>query len=137
MQFCQRNNDRDGKECISDPNHGKSIARICDELGSVRSLPLDTLIEIRSRLPEVHANYKERCKANQERTIPIQADTLCTTGFSQKPPAFPIKCRKDMAVYMKKKMNVNASATARNPGVVAGGAARTELGVLEVNTDIL
>lgn len=80
---------------------------------------------------------RKDARPTKNELIPIQADTLCTAGFSQKPPAFPIKCRKDMAVYMKKKMNVNASATARNPGVVAGGAARTELGVLEVNTDIL
>lgn len=68
--------------------------------------------------------------------IPIQADTLCTIGFSQTPPALPIRCRNDIAVYMMKKTTENASATARNAGVAAGGAAKTELGVLAVNTDV-
>jgi len=37
---------------------------------------------------------------------------------------------------MMKKTTENASATARNAGVAAGGAAKTELGVLAVNTDV-
>ena len=37
---------------------------------------------------------------------------------------------------MTKNTTENASATARNAGVAAGGAARTELGVLAVNIDV-
>ena len=37
---------------------------------------------------------------------------------------------------MMKKMKENASDIARNTGATVGGAAKTELGVFEVNTEV-
>lgn len=90
---------------------------------------------------------KQRCRASKKMRStkkdamptknepnPIHANNFCTTGFSQK---LTMRCRKNMAQYMTKQANVNPRATARNAQVTAGGIARTELGVLVVNTGIV
>lgn len=68
--------------------------------------------------------------------IPIQAEARCTIGFSQTFPAFPIRCRNEIPVNMMKKMMENANDVARNAGAAVGGAAKTELGVFGINTEV-
>lgn len=67
--------------------------------------------------------------------IPIQAEARCSNGFSQTFPALPIRCRNEIPANVTKKITVNASDIARNTGATVGGAANTELGVFEENTE--
>lgn len=76
------------------------------------------------------------CVPTRKEEIPIQAEARCTIGFSQTFPAFPIRCRNEIPVNMMKKMTENPSDIARNAGATVGGAAKTELGVSGVNTDV-
>jgi len=69
--------------------------------------------------------------------MPIHADARWTIGFSQRPPALPIKCLKEMAVNETKKMKAKTSEIAKNAGAMVGGGATTELGVFEENTEVL
>ena len=68
--------------------------------------------------------------------MPIQAEARCTIGFSQTSPALPMRCRNEIPVSMMKKTTENDSDIARNTGATVGGAAKTELGVFEVNTEV-
>ena len=46
-----------------------------------------------------------------------------------------MKCRNEIPVNVMKKMRENASDIARKTGAMVGGAAKTLLGVFEVNTE--
>jgi len=80
---------------------------------------------------------RKAAKPTRKEEIPIQAEACCTIGFSQTFPALPIRCRNEIPVNMIKKMMENASDIARNTAAAVGGAANTELGVFEVNTEAL
>jgi len=79
---------------------------------------------------------REQPRPTTKDEIPIQAEASWNVGFSQTFPTLPIRCRKEIAVNMMKKMNESASEIAKNTGAAAGGAARMALGVLGVNTDV-
>jgi len=87
--------------------------------------------------PKYMRIIRKDAKPTRKEEIPIQAETRCTIGFSQTFPALPIRCRNEIPVNMMRKMAENASDTARNAGATVGGAAKTELGVFAVNTEVL
>lgn len=97
-------------------------------------ITFQALARKRCRASKKMRSTKKDATAAKNEPNPIHAKSFCTTGFSQK---LTIRCRKNVTQYMKKQAKVNPRAAARNAQVTAGGIARTELGVLEVNTDIV
>lgn len=61
---------------------------------------------------------------------PIHADSRCTMGLSKTLDAFPILCRNDIRVDMKKNTMENVRATAMNAGVAMPGGEIKKLGAL-------